>query len=60
MFEPPICGKIPYEHRHEAQKQAHALMRKGNKRATVYLCNRCDFYHITSQERDKPVWKRRR
>jgi hypothetical protein len=57
MSDLPQCVKVPYEHRHEAQKQANALMRKGKKKAIIYLCAHCDFYHITSQERDKPPWK---
>jgi hypothetical protein len=57
---PPIfvneigCKKAFYESRHEAEKYlSKALTRRRNrpKFLRVYHCNRCQGWHITSQER---------
>lgn len=57
MSDAPVCSKISYEHRYEAQERANALTRRSGKKATIYLCAHCEKYHLTKQNRDRPVWK---
>lgn len=60
MFEPPVCTKIVYQTRQEAQKQANGIMRRSHKTAVVYLCSHCEYYHLTSQPHDSPDRKAKR
>lgn len=45
-------GKNCYT-KHKAEVVARAVMKKRNRKIRVYECDRCFYYHLTSERKEK-------